>query len=101
MIWRKYARNRSSRTYHPFFENYCIVEAPDIEKLKKFVQASIESERTILFRNQLADAIANNSITPVQYEKITGEAFDTQEDLNLWLKEIWYNVFDDMSIPGI
>ena len=82
-----------------FLKTYCIVEAPDIVKLKKYVQSSIESERTLLFRDQLADAIVNNSITPEQYEKITGEDFDSQEDLNKWLKELWNNIFNDEPIP--
>lgn len=86
-------RKKSQRLYHIFLKTYCIVEAPAVDKLKKSVQSSIESERAKIFLNQSSGAITNNSITPEQYEKVTGEAFNTQEDLNKWLKELWYNVF--------
>lgn len=76
-----------------FLETYCDVNAVMLDELKTYVKNTLSSERTQEFRRQLAYAIINNSITTEQYEKLTGEDFDTQEDLNAWLKEIWENIF--------
>lgn len=50
------------------------------------------------FRNQLAEAILHNRMTPEQYEKLTGEDFDTPEDLNAWLRELWKLLYGEQPI---
>lgn len=36
-------------------------------------------------------------ISPEQYESLTGEDFDTQEELNSWLQELWNELFDQQA----
>lgn len=41
-----------------------------------------------LFKTQLREAIDNNLISPEEYEELTDEDFDSQEELQLWLEDI-------------
>jgi hypothetical protein len=50
------------------------------------------------FRHQLADAILHDTMTPAQYEGLTREDFDTQQDLNAWLREVWRLLYGDRPI---
>ncbi|GAA3952755.1 hypothetical protein [Allohahella marinimesophila] len=47
-----------------------------------------------LFRTQLREAIDKNLISPEEYEALTDEDFDTQEDLNAWLEEMYSEIPD-------
>ena len=42
-----------------------------------------------LFKTQLREAIDNRLISPEEYEELTEEDFDSQEDLQAWLEEFW------------
>ncbi len=42
-----------------------------------------------LFKYQLREAIDNRLISPEEYEALTEEDFDSQEDLQVWLEELW------------
>jgi hypothetical protein len=48
-----------------------------------------------LFKRQLSEAITQESITLDEYEALTREDFDTQEDLTKWLKSIWKLLYGD------
>lgn len=40
-----------------------------------------------LFKAQLREAIDNKLISPEEYEELTEEDFDSQDDLQAWLEE--------------
>lgn len=42
-----------------------------------------------LFKAQLREAIDNKLISPEEYEELTEEVFDSQEDLQVWLEVFW------------
>jgi hypothetical protein len=77
-----------------FLKSYCNVNAVSISDLTIDLRTSINPEIAKKFRQQLADAISKKTISPEQYESLTGEDFDTQEDLNLWLQELWNELFE-------
>ncbi len=76
-----------------FLKTYCNVDDCLLNELSEYVSKTEASERTQLFRTQLAEAIAKNTITPEQYEALTYEDFDSQEALNKWLKELWLEIY--------
>jgi hypothetical protein len=51
-----------------------------------------------MFRHQLASAILSKSITPKQYEALTGEDFDTRDDLDAWLRELWKTLYGERPV---
>ena len=51
-----------------------------------------------LFRNQLADAILHQTVTPENYEKLTGQTFDAQQDLQKWLLELWEVLYGNKPV---
>jgi hypothetical protein len=75
-------------------KSYCNVNAVSISDLTHDLRTSINPEIAKQFRQQLADAISKKNISPEQYESLTGEDFDTQEELNSWLQELWNELFD-------
>lgn len=74
-------------------KSYCNVNAVSIDDLTHDLRTSINPEIAKKFREQLANAILNKTISPEQYESLTGEDFDTQEDLDSWLQELWNELF--------
>ena len=74
-------------------KSYCNVNAVSIGDLTNDLRTSINPEIAKEFRQQLADAISKKTISREQYELLTGEDFDTQEELNLWLQELWNELF--------
>lgn len=72
-----------------------------IDVLKKELNNPKYPEKLSLFKKEFAEAILTEAITPERYEQITGEDFDTQEDLNVWLEKIWKNIFGatDIKLP--
>lgn len=50
-------------------------------------------DRAHVFRRELARAILHSTISPDDYERLTRESFDTQEEVNARLREIWRGVF--------
>jgi hypothetical protein len=41
----------------------------------------------------LAAAIEGKILTPAEYERLTGEDFDSPEDLKKWLVQLWRELF--------
>lgn len=54
-----------------------------------------DPERAELFRSQFLHTILTDSITPAQYELLTGQDFDSQEELNDWLREVWKTLYGE------
>ena len=81
-------------------ETYCNVNAISVDRLKINLKSSIKPVIAKSFKEQFSNAILQSSITPEIYEELTGEDFDTQEDLTNWLRELWSEIFDDEPIPS-
>lgn len=81
-----------------FLKSYCNVNAVSVDSLVRDLQNSIRPEVASEFRKQLAAAIKNQSMSPEQYETLTGEDFDSQEALIEWLEELWTHLYGDKPI---
>jgi hypothetical protein len=46
-----------------------------------------------IFREELAQAILNHTLSPQDYEALTDEDFDTPEELEDWLREFWRKLY--------
>ena len=74
-------------------KKYCHVETYDPQLLRNAVSTGQGFPYDAdLFKAQLRDAIDTRSITPQEYEALTEEDFDTQEDLQAWLEELWTDI---------
>lgn len=49
--------------------------------------------RAELFKDELADMIMRNILAPKEYEELTGEDFDSPEELNQWLRTVWEKLY--------
>lgn len=83
-----------------YLKTYCDVNAVEINELRKQIRNPKIPERANAFRKQLASTIVNKSLNPEEYEALTGEDFDNQEELETWLRELWRLIFDDAPIPN-
>lgn len=69
---------------------YCHVECYDPKLIRdaiisgKGFQYNVEA-----FKYQLREAIDNRLVSLEEYEELTEEDFDSQEDLQAWLEEFW------------
>jgi hypothetical protein len=82
-------------------QRYCNVKAfgaqwPKLLMIELINHKDPQHEK--LFRNQIAFAILHSTISPEQYEALTGQDFDTQKDLNEWLRELWKELYGDRSV---
>jgi len=80
---------------------YCNVNAMTehwVDSLKIGIRHSESQGR--LFRSQLANAILHRSITPDDYERLTEEDFDSQDDLQAWLRELWPQLHPYTPLPS-
>ena len=68
------------------------------EELRLVLEAPEHPRRGEMFRQQLADAILRRTVTPAQYESLTGHDFDTPEDLEKWLRELWQGLYGDQPV---
>jgi hypothetical protein len=78
---------------------YCDVNAFEmVERLAEVVSdGQMNDMKVSLFKNQLLNAIKNETITPLQYKKLTGDSdFPTQEKLQVWLRELYETVFEEL-----
>ncbi len=51
------------------------------------------------FKNQLFKIITEKSIDTQEYEHLTGEDVDSQEDLLIWLKQLWRLLYGVSESP--
>ena len=73
---------------------YCNVEAPEaLSSLKRMLARSESAQRAALFRDQLEQTIREARITPEEYEALTGEDFDSQQELLTWLRQLWEQLY--------
>ena len=69
---------------------YCHVEALELVECLPRALRGVDESRV---RNQLSDAIDNGTITPREYESVTGQEFETVDELRAWLLELWEAMF--------
>lgn len=83
-------------------ENYCNVNALSDDWAERVMRLLKHSSglpnRECRFKQQLAEAILNRTITPAEYERLTDEDFDTPEDLETRLRELWFDVYGDEPV---
>jgi hypothetical protein len=78
---------------------YCNVNALDaIPHLRAFLRRAENEKEAALVRRQLADAILKQTLTPQQYEELTGQDFDSLEELTDWLRQLWRDLFENEPI---
>lgn len=81
---------------HKILEAYCHVNATNIELLAEHCKRTNWSYSTPgLFKAQLKSAIQNRSITVSEYDEVTKEEFDSEEELYDWLVEVWDQVIGE------
>lgn len=76
---------------------YCDVNAPEMVYSIADKTSGVSVEDLNLFKSQLINAIKNESISPEEYEKLTGDVYNSQEELQICLREIYSIVFDENS----
>ena len=82
-------------------KTYCNFDAftsefPD--NMKAYLNDTRHPERATEFKRQLASAILFHTVSPAQYEALTLEDFDTPEDLEKWLRELWIYLYGDEPV---
>lgn len=80
------------------FKTYFNVDCFTKDWVDRVKHALLATGRDASFRSALADAINRDTVTPAQYERLTYEDFDTQEDLNQWLRQVWADLYGDAPI---
>jgi hypothetical protein len=82
---------------------YCNVNAFDIQQLSDDIKKErLSKNEADIFKLQLAEAILQNTLTPENYKKITGDnEYNTQCELENWLREIWKEIYKDEPISLI
>lgn len=69
---------------------YCHVECCDPQLIREAISTGKGFPYDVqLFKAQLREAIDNNLISTADYEELTEEDFDSQEELQAWLEEFW------------
>jgi len=73
---------------------YCNVEAPEaLSSLKEMLARPESAQRAALFREQLEQVIREATITPEEYEAVTGEDLDSQQALLARLRQLWDQLY--------
>jgi hypothetical protein len=68
---------------------YCHVECYNPQLIRQAISTGHGFPYDIaLVKAQLREAIDNQLITPEEYEELTEEDFDSQQDLQLWLEKL-------------
>lgn len=76
--------------------DYCHVKwAEEMNELPNEIQKEDWPYDALVFKSQLREAIYHLGFSLEEYENVTGEDFDTEEELAERLKEIW-----SISFPG-
>ncbi|WP_372626922.1 hypothetical protein [Arsukibacterium sp.] len=69
---------------------YCHVECYNPQLIQEAIAKGHGFPYDIaLVKAQLREAIDNQLITPEEYEELTEEDFDSQQDLQLWLERLF------------
>jgi hypothetical protein len=73
---------------------YCLVEAREgLDVLRRIVHSENPPPWVAPFREQLAEAIAKKSISARDYESLTGDDYETADEVASELRQIWSEVF--------
>lgn len=71
----------------------------DWEDLRRYLKEPDFPDREKLFKNELADAITNHTISPEKFEKLTAIDQDEQEDVDAFLTdEIWKPLYGNEQV---
>lgn len=71
-------------------KKYCHVECYDPQLIRELITTGEGFPYDVaLFKAQLREAIDNKLISTGEYEELTEEDFDSQEELQIWLEEFW------------
>lgn len=69
---------------------YCHVECYDPHLIREAISTGKGFPYDVqLFKAQLREAIDNKLISTADYEELTEEDFDSQDELQAWLEEFW------------
>lgn len=69
---------------------YCHIECYEPQLIREAISTDKGFPYDLeLFKAQLREAIDKELISPDLYEALTEEDFDSQEDLQAWLEELW------------
>lgn len=85
-----------------YLETYCNVNAMEmVDMLREDLQTgAIQQEDAEAFQQQLAVAIVEERLTPTQYKRLTGDnEYNTMDELNVWLRELWTELFGEELQP--
>src|SRR3546814_983848 len=74
--------------------NYCNVNAFDLAGLKEDLHGQDNVELNAIFRAQLREAIDAGILSTEDYERLTGEDFDTDDDLRDLLHGIFAYLYE-------
>lgn len=70
-----------------------------IDDVKNYLDNPKVSDRSQLFKKELAQAIVNHSIGTKEFERLTADDYETQEEVDEFLKtEIWQPLYGDEPI---
>lgn len=82
-------------------ETYCHVEyfTDDWESVKRFLNHPNFPDRNAEFKKELAQAIIEHTISTKEFEKLTAEEYETQEEVDSFLiREVWQPLYGDEPI---
>lgn len=83
-------------------ENYFNVEYVAVEGLKRgFQNTKFVDEIGANYKRQWARLLWEKSITTSEYEEITSDRYDSEDELYKFLREIWDEVFDSEPLPSL
>ena len=86
---------RNEKTFlNHVLRNYCNVNGRGrewIEDIRYFLKR--DPQREAQFKAELDAAVEHGALSAAEYEELTDEDFDTQEDLVTWLKELRTLIF--------
>jgi len=72
-----------------------------VEDVKNYLDNPKVSDRSQLFKKELAQAIVNHSISPKEFERLTAVDYETQEEVDEFLKtEIWQPIYGNEPIKA-
>ncbi|MBB1487260.1 hypothetical protein [Oceanospirillum sediminis] len=71
-------------------EKYCYIECYNLKLIKDILSSGrpvpYDAE---LVKAQLKETIEYELISPEEYEQLTEEDFDSRDELQAWLQELW------------
>ena len=94
-----YLKNNEILKY--VLETYCHVEyfTSDWESVKRFLNHPNFPDRNAEFKKELAQAITEHRISTQEFEKLTGEEYETQKEVDDFLvREIWQPLYGNEPV---